>query len=109
MIGHPRPTDPTATTTSRGTPSGISSPEVWIESPAKSTQSTAASRIARIALRAVVERPPGQIVLVDVEGWDGEDDGEDAKFTFTGSEKPREVPDAPVELTKAGEGGSEAS
>uniref|UniRef100_UPI0024315681 ATP-dependent Clp protease ATP-binding subunit n=1 Tax=Gordonia bronchialis TaxID=2054 RepID=UPI0024315681 len=51
----------------------------------------------------------GQIVLVDVEGWDGEDDGEDAKFTFTGSEKPREVPDAPVELTKAGEGGSEAS
>ena len=51
----------------------------------------------------------GQIVLVDVEGWDGEDDGEDAKFTFTGSEKPRAVPDAPVELTKAADGGSDAS
>ncbi len=52
---------------------------------------------------------PGQIVLVDVEGWDGEGDGEDAKFTFTGSEKPRAVPDAPVELSKAGDGGSDAS
>ncbi|MHC3004929.1 AAA family ATPase, partial [Gordonia sp. GN26] len=52
---------------------------------------------------------PGQIVLVDVEGWDGEGDGEDAKFTFTGSEKPHAVPDAPVELSKAGDGGSDAS
>ncbi|WP_288812035.1 AAA family ATPase, partial [uncultured Gordonia sp.] len=46
---------------------------------------------------------PGQIVLVDVENWDGEGDGDDARFVFTGSEKPRMVPDAPVELTKAGE------
>ncbi|MDH3044892.1 hypothetical protein, partial [Gordonia alkanivorans] len=52
---------------------------------------------------------PGQIVLVDVEGWDGEDNGEDAKFTFVGSEKPRMVPDAPVELSKAGDGSSDAS
>ena len=55
------------------------------------------------------ELTPGQIVLVDVEGWDGEGDGEDAKFTFTGSEKPREVPDAPVELSKAGDGSADAS
>ncbi|WP_280257264.1 ATP-dependent Clp protease ATP-binding subunit [Nocardia wallacei] len=30
----------------------------------------------------------GQIVSVDVEGWDGEGAGEDAKFTFTGRAKP---------------------
>ncbi|MBS4102520.1 ATP-dependent Clp protease ATP-binding subunit [Tsukamurella paurometabola] len=30
----------------------------------------------------------GQIVEVDVEGWDGEGKGEDAKFTFTGKPKP---------------------
>ncbi|WP_024800914.1 ATP-dependent Clp protease ATP-binding subunit [Nocardia sp. BMG51109] len=30
----------------------------------------------------------GQIVEVDVEGWDGEGAGEDAKFTFTGRDKP---------------------
>ena len=27
---------------------------------------------------------PGQVVLVDVDGWDGEGSGDDAKFTFTG-------------------------
>ncbi|WP_429424497.1 ATP-dependent Clp protease ATP-binding subunit [Nocardia sp. GAS34] len=31
---------------------------------------------------------PGQIVAVDVEGWDGEGTGEDAKFTFVGRPKP---------------------
>jgi len=31
---------------------------------------------------------PGQIVAVDVEGWDGEGAGEDAKFTFAGRPKP---------------------
>jgi ATP-dependent Clp protease ATP-binding subunit ClpC len=31
---------------------------------------------------------PGQIVAVDVEGWDGEGAGEDAKFTFVGRPKP---------------------
>ncbi|MET9329174.1 ATP-dependent Clp protease ATP-binding subunit [Tsukamurella sp. NPDC003166] len=30
----------------------------------------------------------GQIVEVDVEGWDGEGKGEDAKFTFAGKPKP---------------------
>ena len=30
---------------------------------------------------------PGQIVIVDVENWDGEGAGEDAQFTFTGSPK----------------------
>ncbi|TWS22538.1 ATP-dependent Clp protease ATP-binding subunit [Tsukamurella sputi] len=30
----------------------------------------------------------GQIVEVDVEGWDGEGKGEDAKFTFVGKPKP---------------------
>ncbi len=51
------------------------------------------------------ELQPGQIVLVDVEGWDGEGAGEDAKFTFRGETKPSVVPDLPpVELSKAGEG-----
>jgi ATP-dependent Clp protease ATP-binding subunit ClpC len=31
---------------------------------------------------------PGQLVLVDVEGWDGEGQGEDAKFTFAGAPRP---------------------
>ncbi|MCF8606538.1 ATP-dependent Clp protease ATP-binding subunit, partial [Gordonia sp. HY442] len=51
----------------------------------------------------------GQIILVDVENWDGEGDGDDALFTFTGSEKPRDIPDDAVELTKtAGSGDSDA-
>ena len=54
------------------------------------------------------ELQPGQIVLVDVEGWDGEGAGEDARFTFRGETKPSVVPDLPpVELSKAGEGGSD--
>src|SRR6187549_641125 len=31
---------------------------------------------------------PGQLVTVDVDNWDGEGSGEDAKFTFTGTKKP---------------------
>lgn len=31
---------------------------------------------------------PGELVTVDVEGWDGEGTGEDAKFTFVGRPKP---------------------
>ncbi|TCN51185.1 ATP-dependent Clp protease ATP-binding subunit ClpC [Rhodococcus sp. SMB37] len=51
----------------------------------------------------------GHIILVDVEGWDGEGAGENAKFTFTPSEKPAEVPDTPaVALAKSGEGEAEA-
>ncbi len=34
---------------------------------------------------------PGQLVTVDVENWDGEGTGEDAKFTFSGGPK-RETP-----------------
>ncbi|WP_459548960.1 ATP-dependent Clp protease ATP-binding subunit [Nocardia sp. X0981] len=55
---------------------------------------------------------PGQTVQVDVEGWDGEGSGEDARFTFTpkakltkddGEKKPEVV------LTGAGEGSAEAA
>ncbi|WP_156517328.1 AAA family ATPase, partial [Rhodococcus sp. EPR-279] len=44
----------------------------------------------------------GQIILVDVENWDGEGAGEDAKFTFRGEKKAIIVPDeVPVDLAKA--------
>ncbi|MDQ4102250.1 MAG: ATP-dependent Clp protease ATP-binding subunit [Actinomycetota bacterium] len=49
----------------------------------------------------------GQIVLVDVENWDGEGPSEDARFTFRGAAKERvpealRVPDAPpVDLDSA--------
>jgi len=55
------------------------------------------------------EIQPGQIVVVDVEGWDGESAGEDAKFTFRGEAKPGSVPDAPpIDLAKATEGSSDS-
>src|SRR5919198_804609 len=39
---------------------------------------------------------PGQIIIVDVEGWDGEEGGWDkAKFVFRGETKPSNVPDSP--------------
>ncbi|MCP2278283.1 ATP-dependent Clp protease ATP-binding subunit ClpC [Nocardia amikacinitolerans] len=50
---------------------------------------------------------PGQTIAVDVEGWDGEGSGEDAKFTFTGKAKLTKTPveEKPeVVLTGAGEG-----
>jgi ATP-dependent Clp protease ATP-binding subunit ClpC len=47
---------------------------------------------------------PGQLVTVDVDNWDGEGSGEDAKFTFVGSKKPAE-PTEP-ELEKAGAAGA---
>ena len=40
----------------------------------------------------------GQIVEVDVEGWDGEGKGEDAKFTFAGKPKPA------IDLEKSDDG-----
>ncbi|GAA5097999.1 ATP-dependent Clp protease ATP-binding subunit [Nocardia iowensis] len=56
---------------------------------------------------------PGQTVFVDVEGWDGEGSGEDAKFTFTGKTKLTKADsteDKPeVVLTGAAEGTAEAS
>jgi ATP-dependent Clp protease ATP-binding subunit ClpC len=41
------------------------------------------------------ELQPGQIIVTDVEGWDGEGAGESAKFTFRGEPKPSRVPDVP--------------
>jgi ATP-dependent Clp protease ATP-binding subunit ClpC len=41
------------------------------------------------------ELQPGQIIVTDVEGWDGEGAGESAKFTFRGEPKPSQVPDVP--------------
>ncbi|HEY3609593.1 MAG TPA: ATP-dependent Clp protease ATP-binding subunit, partial [Pseudonocardiaceae bacterium] len=50
------------------------------------------------------ELQPGQIIVTDVEGWDGEGAGESATFTFRGEPKPSRVPDVPpVDLaTSAG-------
>jgi len=39
---------------------------------------------------------PGQIVIVDVENWDGEGPAEDAQFVFRGAAKPPQVPDTPL-------------
>ena len=54
------------------------------------------------------EVEPGQIIVTDVEGWDGESKAtEDAKFVFRGEPKPQRLPDAlPAELA-ASSGGSE--
>ncbi|TDD06200.1 ATP-dependent Clp protease ATP-binding subunit [Saccharopolyspora terrae] len=41
------------------------------------------------------EVEPGQIVIVDVEGWEGEGPDDKATFTFRGEPKPSAVPDAP--------------
>ena len=54
------------------------------------------------------ELTPGQIVYVDVDNWDGEGQGEDAKFTFRGEQKPVTVPDSP-EGVLAGAGESSGS
>ncbi|GAB2761232.1 hypothetical protein GCM10027174_42170 [Salinifilum aidingensis] len=48
------------------------------------------------------EIDPGQMVVIDVDGWDGEGSDEDATFTFRGESKPALVPDAPPEnLTRS--------
>ncbi|MBF6214568.1 ATP-dependent Clp protease ATP-binding subunit [Nocardia puris] len=55
---------------------------------------------------------PGQTIEVDVEGWDGEGTGEDAKFVFTGKAKLTKTPieEKPeVVLTGAAEGTTEAA
>jgi ATP-dependent Clp protease ATP-binding subunit ClpC len=42
------------------------------------------------------ELEPGQIVIADVEGWDGEGNADDkAHFVFRGERKPNSVPDSP--------------
>ncbi|MFI9012235.1 ATP-dependent Clp protease ATP-binding subunit [Actinosynnema sp. NPDC053489] len=50
------------------------------------------------------EIQPGQIIITDVEGWDGESEADDkAHFTFRGEAKPLRVPDAPpVDLAASG-------
>ncbi len=49
----------------------------------------------------------GQIVIADVEGWDGEDGPtEDARFVFRGEAKPMRVPDSPPVDLAGAEGGS---
>ena len=51
------------------------------------------------------EIEPGQIIIVDVEGWDGEGPDDKAHFTFRGEAKPTSVPDAPpVDLATSGGG-----
>ena len=42
---------------------------------------------------------PGQLVTVDVENWDGEGAGEDAKFTFTGGPKRVEIAEPDLAAT----------
>ncbi|MCO1578992.1 ATP-dependent Clp protease ATP-binding subunit [Crossiella sp. SN42] len=52
------------------------------------------------------EIQPGQIIICDVEGWDGEGPDDKVKFVFRGEAKPTRVPDAPpVDL--AGSAGDE--
>ncbi|HEY6423978.1 MAG TPA: ATP-dependent Clp protease ATP-binding subunit [Pseudonocardiaceae bacterium] len=47
----------------------------------------------------------GQIVIVDVESWDGEGPSEDAQFVFRGAAKALRVPDAlPADLVAGAEG-----
>jgi ATP-dependent Clp protease ATP-binding subunit ClpC len=41
------------------------------------------------------ELQPGQIIIADVEGWDGQGSEDKAHFVFRGESKPLEVPDAP--------------
>jgi ATP-dependent Clp protease ATP-binding subunit ClpC len=52
------------------------------------------------------EIQPGQIIVVDVDGWSGvvEDKDDEAHFTFRGVPKPTEVPDAPPVSIGAGKG-----
>ncbi|MBW4718845.1 hypothetical protein, partial [Saccharothrix obliqua] len=52
------------------------------------------------------EIQPGQIIITDVEGWDGESEADDkARFVFRGETKPLNVPDAPPVDLAASSGG----
>ncbi|WP_018683823.1 ATP-dependent Clp protease ATP-binding subunit [Actinokineospora enzanensis] len=52
------------------------------------------------------EIEPGQIIITDVEGWDGvEENADKAHFVFRGEPKPTRVPDSlPVELSASSGG-----
>jgi ATP-dependent Clp protease ATP-binding subunit ClpC len=58
------------------------------------------------------ELTAGQIIICDVEGWDGEEGATDkATFTFRGEPKPVEVPDTPpvdMAASKGGDGTEES-
>ncbi|GAB2651945.1 ATP-dependent Clp protease ATP-binding subunit [Saccharopolyspora gloriosae] len=52
----------------------------------------------------------GQIVIVDVENWDGEGKDDEAVFTFRGEPRPSTVPDSPpVDLASSGGSSDESS
>jgi len=51
------------------------------------------------------ELQPGQIIITDVEGWDGEGPDDRAHFVFRGEAKPTQVPDAPPVDLAAPHGG----
>ncbi|MEU6128682.1 ATP-dependent Clp protease ATP-binding subunit [Saccharopolyspora sp. NPDC047091] len=52
----------------------------------------------------------GQIVIVDVDNWDGEGKDDEAVFTFRGEQKPSTVPDSPpVDLASSGGSAEESS
>ena len=55
------------------------------------------------------EIEPGQIIIVDVEGWDGEGPDDKAKFTFRGEAKPTSVPDSPPVDLAASAGGEDTA
>jgi len=51
----------------------------------------------------------GQIIVADVEDWDGEGSDDKAHFTFRGEARPSSVPDAPpVGITASGDEGGPA-
>ncbi|SDP95506.1 ATP-dependent Clp protease ATP-binding subunit ClpC [Actinopolyspora xinjiangensis] len=52
------------------------------------------------------EVEPGQIVIVDVDGWDEEGTEDQAQFTFRGEAKPSTVPDTPPVDLAGSSGGS---
>ncbi|GDY30791.1 ATP-dependent Clp protease ATP-binding subunit [Gandjariella thermophila] len=51
------------------------------------------------------ELQPGQIVITDVEGWDGDGSDDRARFVFRGEPKPLHVPDSPPVGLTASTGG----
>jgi ATP-dependent Clp protease ATP-binding subunit ClpC len=55
------------------------------------------------------ELQPGQIVITDVEGWDGDGSDDRARFVFRGEPKPLHVPDSPPVGLTASTGGEGSS
>jgi ATP-dependent Clp protease ATP-binding subunit ClpC len=55
------------------------------------------------------ELQPGQVIEVDVEGWDGEGTDDQAHFVFKGQDKPRPEMDAALAGLAAGVGDTEST